>query len=246
MCGRYTLTAVDEQLTREFDLAIDASWPLPRYNIAPTQTAPVVRVADDGATRRLALHRWGLIPFWAKDESIGHRTINARSEEAANKPSFREAMRRRRCLVPCTGFYEWKAAETIADKTPSGRGGTKSGRGKGAKKQPYYIRRNDECVFTLAGLWERWRSPGGESIDSYTILTTAPNWLIAPLHDRMPVILDRADYDLWLDTRVQDVAGVLPLLQPFPVDDLVAYPVGLGVNSPSNDNPLCIQELPRR
>lgn len=232
MCGRYTLTTVERELAEEFDLIIDGPGLRARYNIAPTQDAPVVRASEDGESRCLAMHRWGLIPFWAKEASFGARTINARSEDAAEKPSFREAMKQRRCIVPCAGFFEWKSPESDGGKS------------KRVKKQPYYIRRRDERVFGLAGLWERWRSPAGESIDSYTILTTSPNELLATLHDRMPVILHLADYDLWLDPKVRDARKIQPLCKPFDSNDLIAYPVGFDVNSPSNDNPSCIKELP--
>ena len=153
-----------QQLAEEFEI-YELEHLQPRYNIAPTQSAPVVHVVGEGGKRELAMHKWGLIPNWAKDPTIGNRMINARAETAAEKPAFRSAMRRQRCLVPCTGFYEWKVLDPAAKKPA---------------KQPYYIRRRDEGVFAFAGLWDRWRSPEGEEIDSFTILTTEPNELTSP------------------------------------------------------------------
>jgi len=153
--------------------------------------------------------------------------INARSEGAESKPSFRKPLRQRRCLVPCTGFYEWKKIE----------GGTKSR----PKKQPHYIRMQDERVFALAGLWDRWQSPDGETIESYTILTTEPNESIQPLHDRMPVIVDPDDYDLWLDTKTQAVSLLKRLFRPYANDEFAIYAVDTLVNAPANDDPRCIE-----
>lgn len=230
MCGRYTLTVLPQQLAEEFELE-DLEPLQPRYNIAPTQEAPVVRFAEDCGKRALDLFKWGLIPRWAKDPAIGSRMINARAETAAEKASFRVALRRQRCLVPCTGFYEWKAMDEA------------TGRGKKPRKQPYYIRRCDERVFALAGLWDCWRSPEGEEIGSYTILTTEPNELMRGLHNRMPVILPREGYALWLDSRMQDVDRLTAFLKPCPSDDLMAYPVATRVNNPAFDAPSCIQAV---
>lgn len=227
MCGRYTLTVLEKQLAEEFEIAQRES-PLPRYNIAPTQTAPIIRVAAADGRRELAMHKWGLIPHWAKDPTIGNRMINARAETAAEKPAFRDALKRQRCLVPSTGFYEWKVLNLGAKKSA---------------KQPYYIHRRDESVFAFAGLWDRWRSPGGEEVGSFTILTTEPNDFMRPLHDRMPVILGRKDYGLWLDNKMEDVAKLVPLLRPHLNNDLVAQPVSTRVNSPRNDDPACIQAI---
>lgn len=230
MCGRYTLVTGWDQLAEEFDL-VHVEELRPRFNIAPTQVVPVVRVHSERGVRRLDALRWGLIPFWAKDSGIGSRMINARSEEAADKPSFRTPLRQRRCLVPCSGFYEWKALDTDASRTKS-------------RKQPYYIRRRDERVFAFAGLWDRWRGSDGAAIESFSILTTEPNELIRPFHNRMPVILGREDYDLWLDPDVQNVGRLQRLFRPFPLDELTVFPVGTRVNSPSNDDPSCVQPAP--
>ena len=225
MCGRYTLTMFQQQLAEEFEI-YELEHLQPRYNIAPTQSAPVVHVVGEGGKRELAMHKWGLIPNWAKDPTIGNRMINARAETAAEKPAFRSAMRRQRCLVPCTGFYEWKVLDPAAKKPA---------------KQPYYIRRRDEGVFAFAGLWDRWRSPEGEEIDSFTILTTEPNELMRNLHNRMPVIIPRKKYGVWLDTQLQDVEPLVPLLRPYPAGELVAHPVSNRVNNPKFDDPSCIQ-----
>ncbi|RME40343.1 MAG: SOS response-associated peptidase [Planctomycetota bacterium] len=229
MCGRFTLTADADELAEEFDLIAGASLP-PRYNIAPTQPVPIVRVLGDRDVRRLDPLRWGLVPPWAKDPSIGNRMINARSEEAAAKPSFRTPLRRQRCLVPCTGFYEWKrpASDPRGNKT----------------RQPYYIRRRDERVFALAGLWERWQGSDGTVVESFTILTTEANELVRPLHDRMPVIVAPKHYALWLDPGMQDVDRLVPLLRPHPAEGFLAFEVDCYVNSPAHDDPRCIQAKP--
>lgn len=228
MCGRYTLATYQEQLAEEFEL-VETKLLQPRFNIAPTQEAPVVRVLDDKSRRQLDYLYWGLIPHWAKERSIGHRMINARSEEAATKPSFRTPLRKQRCLVPCTGFYEWKQLDR--------------GTGRGRRKQPYFIRRRDERVFAFAGLWEQWQGPDGARIGSYTILTTEPNELIRPLHNRMPVIICPDDYELWLNPEFQDVDRLKPLLRPCPTDELVAYVVSTQVNNPAQDDPSCIKAI---
>ena len=158
-----------------------------------------------GAARELALLRWGLIPHWAKEEKIGYRMINARAETVAEKPSFRVALRRRRCLIPATGFYEWKAV-------PGG-------------KQPYNIQLVDGGLFAFAGLWERWQGDAGQVVESCTIIVTEANKAISPIHDRMPVILDPSDYKSWLDPQLQDSASLQPLLRPCPPNRINSYPV---------------------
>jgi putative SOS response-associated peptidase YedK len=188
---------------------------VPRYNVAPTQQVGVVRQIDPNQ-RQLAYMQWGLIPHWAKDPKIGSQMINARAETAAEKPAFRDAFRRRRCLVVADGFYEWK----------------KTG---GKTKQPYYIRMKDARPFGFAGLWERW----GE-LETCTILTTSPNELCAPLHDRMPVILGTSDYGRWLDPSQTDAAELQPLLAPYPADEMLAEPVSTRVNNVRNEDETCI------
>lgn len=227
MCGRYTLTAFEQQLAEEFELD-DLAHPEPRYNIAPTQHAAVVRVSGESGRRELVMHKWGLIPHWAKDMSIGSRMINARAETAAEKPAFRSSLKRQRCLVPANGFYEWKTLDPGAKKSA---------------KQPYFIRRRDGGVLAFAGLWDRWPSPEGEEIGSFTILTTEPNEFMRKLHDRMPVIIPRDAYSVWLDTKGQDIERISPLLCPFPGDELVAFPVSNRVNNPKFDDPSCIEAV---
>lgn len=228
MCGRYSLVTFYQDLAEEFELAEAAMLPQ-RFNIAPTQVVPVIRLCDssDGFQRQLSNLRWGLIPHWAKDPSIGSKMINARSEEAATKPSFRVPLRRQRCLVPSTGFFEWQKVE---GKTP-----------RGFKKQPFYIRRRDEKLIAFGGLWDRWRDGDGSTIESFSILTTSPNELIRPLHDRMPVILQRSDYELWLDPKMQDPAKLNPLFSPFPESEMTAHPVSTRVNNTRFDDAACIQ-----
>lgn len=221
MCGRYTLTAPGDVLLETFEL--DSAPPLaPRYNIAPTQEVTIVRRSEAGA-RELVLVRWGLVPFWAKEAAIGNRLINARAESLAEKPAYRDSFRKRRCLVPATGFYEWKAIE----------GG----------KQPYLFRRSDHGVFALAGLWSRWNErETGAPLESCAIVTTEPNELAATVHDRMPVILPRDAWPLWLaaDVPVPDLAT---LFAPRPVDGLVVHAVSRRVNSPANDVAACLEPL---
>ena len=199
----------------------------PRYNVAPSQDVAVVRADDDGRT--LAMLRWGLIPAWAKNQAIGHKLINARSETAAEKPSFRSAFRHRRCLIPADGFYEWRR--------------------EGKTRQPWLFGLRDGVPFAFAGLWERWtvpqgaaltgtfaeRSPG-DTVETCTILTTAANETVAPVHGRMPVILPTDAYGPWL--AGEDVA-----LAPYPADDMTAWPVSPLVNRPANDDPRCVEPL---
>ncbi|MCH8146989.1 MAG: SOS response-associated peptidase [Planctomycetes bacterium] len=222
MCGRFTLISPGEVLAEFFEL-VDTPTVLPRYNIAPTQAVGVVR--HDCDIRRFDLMHWGLIPSWAKDPTIGNRMINARSETAATKPSFRSAVKYRRCLLPTDGFYEWKA---IAGQK---------------RKQPYYIRMADGQPFAFAGLWEHWEGPDGAAVDSCTILTTEPNEMMADIHNRMPVILDPKDFAQWLDPSVQAADVLCPLLRSFPPGGMKAIPVNTTVNRPSNDTAACIEPL---
>jgi putative SOS response-associated peptidase YedK len=219
MCGRYSLTTPAEALVGLFDAG-----PLddfqPRYNIAPTQTVPVVRVDVDGA-REWAWLRWGLVPSWSKDPSIGSRMINARAETASEKPSFRAAMRRRRCLVPADGFYEWR-------KT-------------GAQSQPYRIELAVGGALAFAGLWEHWRGDNEQDIESFTILTTAANGDLSAIHHRMPVILPPEHYESWLMITAADPELLRPMLAPYAAGHLIARPVSRHVNNPRNDDPACLE-----
>lgn len=221
MCGRYRLTAKERYIREHFELQEEVEW-TPRYNIAPTQQVLTVRQDRKEPRRKHSLMRWGLIPFWSKDAVISARTINAVSETAAEKPAFREPMQGRRCLVPADGFYEWKKLNVKS-------------------KQPYNIGLADDQLFAFAGLWDRWRSPSGEKIESCTILTTDANELLRDIHDRMPVILRREDYDLWLDPGVTDPRRVQDLLRPFDARLMKVYPVSTFVNSPDNDSPECVK-----
>ena len=224
MCGRYSLTTPAEAMRHLFGFA-GALPNLPaRYNVAPTQLVPIVRRTREGA-RELVQVRWGLIPSWAKDASIGNRLINARAEGLAEKPSFRAAFRARRCLVPADGFYEWQA--TPQGKRPY-RIGLKGGSGESLP------------LFAFAGLWERWeKAPDGVPVESCTIVTTAANELLAPIHERMPVILPEEGYAAWLAPDTPP-AEALALLKPYPAAAMLLYPVSKRVNSVRFDDALCI------
>ncbi|MGA8753140.1 SOS response-associated peptidase [Candidatus Deferrimicrobium sp.] len=223
MCGRFTLFEPDKVLAKEFGVSGFPPRSL-RYNIAPSQPIAAVRAVPTGSGRELALLRWGLIPSWSKDPAIGNRLINARAETAPEKPSFRNAFRRHRCLIPTSGFYEWLRWE---------RG-----------KQPYFVRMRDSHPFAFAGLWDRWESPEEGAIETCTILTTAANAVLAPIHDRMPVILPPWEYSRWLDPSIKDPDSLAPLLVPFPPEEMLAYPVNPRVNVPSADDKGCIAPLP--
>ncbi len=222
MCGRYTLRSSGEAIATTFKLTKKPD-PTPRYNIAPSQ--PISAIAQPAAQREYRIFQWGLIPSWAKDPAIGNRMINARAETVAEKPSFRTAFKRRRCLILADGFYEWKKT------APS------------AKKQPYYIQMADQSLFALAGIWESWESGDGSYIESCTILTTQPNALMQPIHNRMPVILHAEDYDQWLDPNLQKADPLQPLLRPYEANAMQAYPVSTTVNSPRNETPACIEPV---
>ena len=235
MCGRFTLRSNLHLILQQFSLDEGPAL-VPRYNIAPTQMVPVVRATQSG--RELAMVRWGLIPSWSQDEKIGYRLINSRSETAAEKPSFRAAFRRRRCLVVTDGFYEWKKVSTNGESAKSAE------RKAGTVKQPYYIHMRDERPFAFAGLWESWRGPKGAELDSplesCSILTTEPNALMQSIHDRMPVILPPDDYAMWLDPSFEGIDALRELQRPFDGDDLIADPVRTLVNSPRNESPDCV------
>jgi putative SOS response-associated peptidase YedK len=203
----------------------------PRFNIAPTQPVAAVRLAPESGQRQLAFLKWGLVPAWAKDPAIGNRLINARAESVAEKPAFRAAFRRRRCLVVADGFYEWQRS--------------------GGRKQPYFIRLRDDRPFAFAGLWESWEGkdvprtfwetvPGTSLLETCTLITTGPNELMEPIHNRMPVILAPNDYDRWLDPAIQEPDALRPLLRPYPASAMLALPVSPHVNNPRNDDAECI------
>jgi putative SOS response-associated peptidase YedK len=226
MCGRYRLSTHPHALYEQFALELenpDEREVPPRYNIAPTQPVLAVRRRPDGR-RELVLLHWGLIPHWAKDPSIGNRMINARAETVAEKPSFRNSLRRRRCLIPADGFYEWQKRE---------RG----------PKQPFDVSREDGAPFALAGLWEHWQGPNGEEIESCAIVTTEANRLMRPLHHRMPVIVDPTDYDAWLSgegEHPREVQALTALLVPREWQGMRTRPVSRRVNNARNEGPQCI------
>ncbi len=221
MCGRFSLGGT-VRVRQLFELP---NWPEtpPRYNIAPGQDVPAVIRNRETAARESRPFRWGLVPFWAKDPTIGNRLINARAETVAAKPAFRRPLRERRCLILADGFYEWEQ--------------------RGRRKQPWYIRMRDGRPFAFAGLWDRWQPASGEPIETCAIVTTEPNEVVGRVHGRMPVILSPAAYELWLDATCQDVKGVQAVLRPFPAEEMVAFPVGTQVNSPTHDSPDLIVPL---
>lgn len=219
MCGRYTLATQLDLLTDRFAVEQVSAEYSPRYNIAPTQELPVIIQED---RRTLTAMRWGLVPFWAKDESIGNRMINARAETVAEKPSYRKSLERRRCIVPADGFYEWK-------KGPDGK-----------TKIPMRFVLGDSELFGFAGLWDSWKRPEGGELRTYTIITTDASEDVRSVHDRMPVILHREDEETWLNPDISEAQQLLPLLRPYRGKGLRAYAVSKAVNSPSNDTPSCI------
>lgn len=220
MCGRYTLIHGLGELKDRFGFRGEGLDLLPRYNLAPGQEAPVI--VSDGGRRVVRMMRWGLVPVWAKDEKIGNRMINARSETLAEKPAFRRLLTKRRCLVLADGFFEWR--------TIPGRKG----------KYPIRLVLNGEGPFAFAGLWDAWKSPEGGTLESFTIITTAANKLIQPIHERMPVILKKKDEELWLDPDVDDADALSALLKAYPDREMKYYDVSRAVNNPRNDSPACI------
>ena len=219
MCSRYFLDADGNVIAYTFDVPVHERIG-PRYNIAPTQEAPVVRAGEDGR-REVAMLRWGLVPFWAKDPKMGAKLINARSETVAEKPSFRNAFRKRRCLVPASGFFEWT--------------------GEAGHKVPHAITLAGRELFAFAGLYEHWKSPEGEARETFTILTTGANHAMSAIHDRMPVILAVADYDSWLLGPPEDAQA---LLKPSPDDEIRSRTVSRALNNPRNDSPELLAEQP--
>ncbi len=222
MCGRYSLTSPEDAMRQLFDLpsgitgALSGAWATPRYNIAPSQSAPVVRHAKNGGGPELTAMTWGLIPSWSREQTGGQ--INARSETAAEKPSFRDAYRHRRCLIPADGFYEWQKID----------GG----------KQPYWISRADSAPFVFAGLWENWTDGASQASPRYAILTTAASEALRPIHHRMPVILKKQGFAAWLDPKQSPQAE---LFAPEQAPEMLARPVSQRVNSPANDDAACLE-----
>ncbi len=221
MCGRFTLTSPSEVITDTFDLS-DAPSLSPRYNIAPSQA--ITTLVLESGQKRLKTMKWGLVPPWAKDLKIGHKLINARAETLSEKPSFRLAFQRRRCLILADGFYEW---QTMKEKKT---------------KQPYYIQMNNQKPFAFAGLWEVWQKDDLDPLISCTIITTEANDLIQPIHQRMPVILETKQLSQWLDPTLTDTQTLQPLLKPYESEAMMTYPVSSLVNNPANKQPECCQE----
>ena len=221
MCGRYAFYSPAEAVRRTF--ALDELPELePRYNISPTQSVPAIR-AGDGGQRTLAMLHWGLVPKWAKEKAIGNRMINARAETIAEKPAYRDAFRRRRCLVAADGWYEWQPA-------PGG-------------KKPWFIQVRDQQPIGLAGLWERWKDPAdGSLLESCTIVTTDASESIRKIHDRMPVVLPEREWDRWLDPAYSNADMLAPDLRPYDPKALAFWPVSRLVNAPKNQGPKLIEE----
>lgn len=215
MCGRFSLSVELEELLALVDGLSVLEMPSPRFNIAPTQ---MVSTVLNEPTRQLIECRWGLIPFWAKDCSIGTKLINARSETAADRPSFRSSFQNKRCLIFADGFYEW---QLLPDSKV---------------KQPYFLRLKSEKPFAFAGLWDNWKDRNKKTLRTCTILTTAANAIVKPIHQRMPVILPQEAFDLWLSPDVVPAQDLMPLLKPFPADLMLTYPISNAVNSVRNDN----------
>ncbi len=216
MCGRFILTSSGKDLAEQFALMTEPELS-PRYNIAPTDEIATIRKDADRNDRRLTCLNWGLIPSWAKDTSMGPSMINARCETLSQKPAFRAAFKRRRCLIPANGFYEWQKLE--------------------GRKQPYLIQLVDRGLFAFAGLWEHWESQENVFLESCAIITTESNHLVRPIHDRMPVIIQRKDYDSWLSLK----EPARELFHPYPSDEMICFPVNPKVNRAGYDHPDCIE-----
>ncbi|NYE06795.1 putative SOS response-associated peptidase YedK [Bacillus niacini] len=224
MCGRFTLTATVDQLIDRFDIEffLQEEEYNPSYNVAPSQS--VLAVINDGARNKMGFLRWGLIPPWAKDMSIGYKMINARAETLTDKPSFRNAYKKKRCLILADSFYEWKRLDS-------------------KNKIPMRIKLKSNELFSMAGLWENWKSPEGKSIYSCSVITTSPNELVQDIHDRMPVILNPEDEKYWLDPSITDTTKLNPLLKPLDHTLMEAYEVSPLVNSPKNNSIELIQKI---
>ena len=220
MCGRYSVTSAPAVLRALFGYAEQPDFP-PRYNIAPTQPIAIVRLVD--GKRQFALVRWGLLPSWVKDPKSFTLLINAREESVVDKPAFRAAMKRRRCLIPADGFYEWQAA--------------------GGRKRPFYVHAKSGEPLAFAGLWETWMGPNGEKLDTAAIVTTRANKLLEPIHDRMPVVIAPEAFELWLNGDKVDAATAAALIAPAPEDLLEAYEISPAVNRTANDNPRLVEPV---
>lgn len=219
MCGRFALAATPEELAYQFHLSRQVTI-APRYNIAPSQQIVIIRPGTNGNTTSAV--RWGFIPHWTKDENFSAKLINARAETVQDKPAFWEAFKERRCLIPATGFYEWKQ--------------------EGNRKQPYYIKMKNGGLFAMAGIWECWQNPAGETIESCAIITTEANTIVGKIHDRMPAIFPESSYGLWLSTT-NDGKSLRDFLRPYDPFKMTAYPVSGMVNYVKNEGEGCIKKL---
>ena len=229
MCGRFARRSTQQVLADWFGVELeDMPWFAPSYNVAPQSVQPVVRLCRDSGDREFALMRWGLVPFWAKEAKFGYSTINARAEEVAAKPAFREAFKKRRCLVPADAFYEWQKPRTEEKAKKA--------------KHPFAIALKSGEPYALAGLWERWQPKEGAELQTFTILTTDPNQLMEPIHNRMPVILEPGDYDRWLDPG-DPTRPPVDLLRPFPAEKMVAWPVSARVGNVRNNDPELLEQF---
>ena len=213
MCGRFSFSPLAKIIEDRFDVKVDATQYRPRFNCAPSQNLAVI---SNSKPDELSFYRWGLIPFWAKDKSIGNKMINAKAETITEKASFKNSFKRKRCLVLSDGFYEWKKINP-------------------KEKIPYRIKMEDDSLFAMAGIWDSWKNEEGEYINSFAIITTSPNDLMANIHLRMPVILEQKEEKTWLEENNSDV--LKSLLKPFPAESMTAYPISKLVNSPTNDSP---------
>src|SRR5215471_14042621 len=223
MCGRYRLSRRKQIIEEQFDTADWQDDWSPRFNIAPTQSVPVIRQDPKKPVRHISTMRWGLVPHWAKDISGAAKTINARSETAAERPAFRDPLKFRRCLIPADGFYEWKRT--------------------GSSRQPFCFEVNAGEMFAFAGLWDGWKDAEGQWLRTFTILTTTPNAVASAIHDRMPVILARESYDLWLDPGMQNVEAISELLKPYDSRLMKSYPVSTRINHVANDDEECSRRI---
>lgn len=222
MCGRFALTDTDAIFSR-FRAIISEDFKItPRYNIAPAQNIPVI-YKEKYHENRVELMRWGLVPFWAKDPKIGYRMINARAETLTQKPSFKHIFKTKRCLVPSSGFYEWKKID--------------------GQKVPYFVAIKSCKIFSFAGLYDNWTDSDGNELRTFTIITTNANNTLRPIHERMPVILRQEFEEKWLDIKIRDSEWLAEMLKPYPDDQMVVYPVSREVNNPGNDNPQLIKRI---
>ncbi|HEV8253796.1 MAG TPA: SOS response-associated peptidase [Vicinamibacteria bacterium] len=220
MCGRTFLTNLIEELAEEFGVETLPAIP-PRYNIAPGQDVLAVRVDPETGRRGFSMLRWGLVPWWARDAKSTRPLVMARAETAAKRPAFRDAFRSRRCLLPASGFYEWRRS--------------------GRTRQPFVIRMKDRRPFAIAALWDRWKTPEGSRLESCAVLTTSANEIVAPIHDRMPAILERGDFEAWLDPGREDLLELQDLLRSYPAVAMEAYPASTRVNRVEADDPSCLE-----